>query len=70
MNQLIAAQASESDPTKRKQIFADIQILLQQDVPLIPLWQTKDFVFVKKGLSGVKLDPLQNLLYANIKAPN
>ncbi len=67
MNQLIAAQGKELDPTKRKQIYADIQNQLQQDVPLIPLWQTKDFVFAKKGMSGVNIDPLQNLLYSGMK---
>ena len=67
MNQLIAAQGKETDPTKRKQIYADIQNLIQQDVPLIPLWQTKDFVFAKKGMSGIKIDPLQNLLYSDMK---
>jgi peptide/nickel transport system substrate-binding protein len=67
MNQLITAQGKETDPTKRKQIYADLQTLIQQDVPLIPLWQTKDFVFAKKGMSGIKIDPLQNLLYSSMK---
>jgi peptide/nickel transport system substrate-binding protein len=67
MNQLIAAQAKESDPTKRQQIYADIQTQIQQDVPLIPLWQTKDFIFAKKGMTGVNIDPLQNLLYSDMK---
>jgi peptide/nickel transport system substrate-binding protein len=67
MNQLITDQGKESDPTKRKQIYADIQNQLIEDVPLIPLWQTKDFVFAKKGMSGIKIDPLQNLLYSEMK---
>ncbi|WP_310410376.1 ABC transporter substrate-binding protein [Chamaesiphon sp. OTE_8_metabat_110] len=67
MNQLIAAQGKESDPTKRQQIYTDIQNQIVQDVPLIPLWQTKDFVFVKKGMTGIKIDPLQNLLYSEMK---
>jgi peptide/nickel transport system substrate-binding protein len=67
MNQAIASQGRELDPTKRKQIYADLQSLLQQDVPLIPLWQTKDFVFAKQGMSGVTIDPLQNLLYSAMK---
>jgi peptide/nickel transport system substrate-binding protein len=67
MNQLITAQGKESEPTKRKQIYADIQSKLIEDVPLIPLWQTKDFVFAKKGMSGIKIDPLQNLLYSGMK---
>ncbi len=67
MNQLIAAQGKESDPAKRQQIYVDIQNQIIQDVPLIPLWQTKDFVFAKKGMSGINIDPLQNLLYSGMK---
>ena len=67
MNQLIAAQGKEANPAKRKQIYADIQTLIQQDVPLVPLWQTKDFVFAKKGMSGIAIDPLQNLLYSSMR---
>jgi peptide/nickel transport system substrate-binding protein len=67
MNQLITDQGKESDPTKRKKIYANIQTKLIEDVPLIPLWQTKDFVFAKKGMTGIKIDPLQNLLYSGMK---
>lgn len=67
MNQLITAQGKESDPTKRAKVYADIQSQLIQDVPLIPLWQTKDYVFARKGMSGVAIDPLQNLLYSDMK---
>ncbi len=67
MNQSIAAQGSERDPVKRQQIYADIQTQIQQDVPLIPLWQTKDFVFTRKGMTGVDIDPLQNLLYSGMQ---
>jgi peptide/nickel transport system substrate-binding protein len=67
MNKLIAAQGQEQNSVKRQAIYTDIQELLKQDVPLIPLWQTKDYVFVKKGIKGVKIDPLQNLLYSEIE---
>jgi peptide/nickel transport system substrate-binding protein len=67
MNQLIAAEGNEANPTKRQQIYADIQNQIVKDVPLIPLWQTKDFVFAKKGMSGIAIDPLQNLLYSSMK---
>jgi peptide/nickel transport system substrate-binding protein len=67
MNQLIAAQGKETNPAKRQQIYTDIQTQLQQDVPIIPLWQTKDFVFAKNGMSGINIDPLQNLLYSDLK---
>jgi len=66
MNKLIQQQRSEQNPEKRKQIFAEIQKLMAQDVPLIPLWQSKDFAFAKQGLQGVKLDPIQQLPFWEI----
>jgi peptide/nickel transport system substrate-binding protein len=67
MNQLIQQQRREQDPQKRKEIFGEIQQLMAQDVPIIPLWQSKDFAFAKQGLQGVKLDPIQQLPFWDIK---
>jgi peptide/nickel transport system substrate-binding protein len=61
MNQLIQQQRTEQDSQKRKQIFAEVQDLLAKDVPLIPIWQPKEYAFAKKGLQQVKLDPIQQL---------
>ncbi|MEW6494819.1 MAG: ABC transporter substrate-binding protein [Cyanobacteriota bacterium] len=61
MNQLIEQERTEQDPQKRKQIFAEIQDLLAKDVPVIPIWQPKEYAFAKKGLEQVKLDPIQQL---------
>ncbi|GAB4204351.1 MAG: ABC transporter substrate-binding protein [Coleofasciculaceae cyanobacterium] len=61
MNKLIEQERAEQDPEKRKQIFAEIQDLLAQDVPIIPIWQPKEYAFAKKGLEQVKLDPIQQL---------
>ncbi len=67
MNKLIDNQRQEQNPETRKKIFAEIQEKLAQDVPYVPLWQSKDYVFAQKGISNVKLDPSQNLIYKNIK---
>ena len=61
-NELIAAQQAEQDPEARKQIFKDLQTLLQQDVPYIPLWQNKDYVFAHAGVEGVAIQPTQQFL--------
>ncbi|HEY9611825.1 ABC transporter substrate-binding protein [Allocoleopsis sp.] len=61
INKLIEQERAEQDPQKRKQIFAEIQDLLAKDVPLIPIWQPKEYAFAKKGLQQVKLDPIQQL---------
>jgi peptide/nickel transport system substrate-binding protein len=61
LNQLIDKQRQEPNLTTRKAIFAQIQDLLAQDVPYIPLWQSKDYAFVQNGISGVIINPSQNL---------
>ncbi|MBD2778300.1 ABC transporter substrate-binding protein [Iningainema tapete] len=67
MNKLIEQQRQEQNPAVRKNIFAEIQAQLAADVPYIPLWQSKEFVFAQNGISGVQLDPTQNLIYKTIK---
>ncbi|MBW4671270.1 MAG: ABC transporter substrate-binding protein [Cyanomargarita calcarea GSE-NOS-MK-12-04C] len=67
MNKLIAQQRKEQNPEGRKKIFAEIQEKAATDVPYIPLWQNKDYVFAQKGVNGVQLDPTQNLIYKSIK---
>ena len=59
MNELIAQQRRELDPEKRKAIFGEIQTILAQDVPYIPLWQTKDFAFVQNSITGAIINPSQ-----------
>ncbi len=67
MNKLIEDQRKEQNPQVRNQIFANIQAQIATDVPYVPLWQNKDYVFARKGVSGVQLDPTQNLIYKTIK---
>lgn len=59
MNQLIDQQRQEQDATKRQKVFADIQDLLAQDVPFIPLWQRKEYAFAQPDIQGVRLEPTQ-----------
>ena len=67
MNQLIEQERKTQDPAKRKQIFAEIQEKVAQDVPYIPLWQNQDYIFAQKNVKGAQLDPTQNLIYENLK---
>ncbi len=67
MNQLIDQQRKESDLTKRNAIFAEIQNLLAEDVPYIPLWQTKDFAFAQNDIQGVIINPSQTFPFWTIK---
>jgi peptide/nickel transport system substrate-binding protein len=67
MNKLIDGQRKEQNAAARQKIFGDIQTQVATDVPYIPLWQNKDYVFAQKGISSVQLDPTQNLIYKTIK---
>ena len=66
-NQLIKQQRSERDPAKRKQEFSEIQDLLAEDVPYVPLWQNKDYVFAQGKLKGVEIQPSQQFLFSPIQ---
>ncbi|MEO1096004.1 MAG: ABC transporter substrate-binding protein [Cyanobacteria bacterium J06638_28] len=61
-NDLIAAQRQEQDSEARKAIFKEIQTLLKDDVPYIPLWQNKDYVFAQGSVEGVAIQPTQQFL--------
>ena len=67
MNDLIDQQRQESDLTKRKEIFAQIQTILVEEVPYIPLWQNKDYAFFHNNIEGVKINPSQQFPFWTIK---
>ena len=66
-NQLVAEQNAESDPEKRNVIFKQLQELMVEDVPYIPLWQVKDYVFTTNNVSAVDIQPNQQLLMWQIE---
>ncbi|NCR03881.1 MAG: peptide ABC transporter substrate-binding protein [Microcystis aeruginosa LG13-03] len=66
MNQLIAQSRRESNPAKRKQIFGKIQEILADEVPYIPLWQTKEYAFARHGITGVIINPSQTFPFWTI----
>ena len=69
-NELIKQSRLEQDPTKRQGIFLELQELLSQDVPYIPLWQTKDYAFAQNEIAGVTINPSQTFPLWTIKRTN
>lgn len=61
-NDLIAQQRAEQDSAARQAIIAKLQTMMAEEVPYVPLWQNKDFVFAKNGVSGVAIEPSQQFL--------
>ena len=58
-NQLIDQQRQIRDPKQRLKPLTELQAILAKDVPYIPLWQKKDYVFAQKGIKGIQLQPSQ-----------
>ena len=66
-NNLVRAQNAEQDADKRDDIFDDLQDLTVTDVPYVPLWQTKDYVFTTSDVSEVAIEPNQQFLLWQIE---
>ena len=68
INDLIAEQRREPDAEKRKAIFVKIQEILAEDVPYIPLWQTKEYAFAQTNINGVTINPSQTFPFWTISS--
>ncbi|ERN42288.1 ABC-type dipeptide transport system, periplasmic component [Rubidibacter lacunae KORDI 51-2] len=66
VNQLIEQQRGSQDPVARQELFAEIQAILAEEVPYIPLWQSKDYAFARKGIDGVTINPSQDFPFWTI----
>lgn len=67
MNELVELQRQEQNPEARQAILKEIQKILGEDVPYIPLWLDKDYVFARDNISGVSLEPSQQFPFWTIK---
>jgi peptide/nickel transport system substrate-binding protein len=66
-NQLIAQSREAQSSERRNQIFADLQTLLVEDVPFIPLWESKEFLFAQKNIRGAILQVTQKVPFWTLK---
>jgi peptide/nickel transport system substrate-binding protein len=65
-NHAIEEQRKTIDANTRQKLFIELQEILAADVPYIPLWQTKDYVFAQNGMTGVTINPSQNFAFWTI----
>ncbi|NJL87166.1 MAG: peptide ABC transporter substrate-binding protein [Leptolyngbyaceae cyanobacterium SM1_1_3] len=66
-NKLLSEERGNPDPEARNQVFKELQTLLGEDVPYIPLWQNKDYVFAQGEVKGVEIQPSQQFLLWQIE---
>jgi peptide/nickel transport system substrate-binding protein len=66
-NELIAQSRRTTDPAQRLVLLRELQQLLAADVPYIPLWQERQFVFARQDVQGVRLEPTQTFPFWLLK---
>jgi ABC-type transport system substrate-binding protein len=69
MDKLIAQARSISDPTQRQQLYSQIQTIMVQDAPIVPVFQIPMVAVTKPDVTGVNLDITQNMYYWLITPP-
>jgi peptide/nickel transport system substrate-binding protein len=60
VDELVVQGRTESDPSKRKQTYAELQKIVADDLPYINLWWGDNVLVHSKRLSSVELDPSGN----------
>jgi peptide/nickel transport system substrate-binding protein len=68
-NTLIDQQRQIREPKQRLKPLIELQNIVAKDVPYIPLWQKKDFVFAQKGINGIQILPSQQFPFWPISKP-
>ncbi|MBE9221639.1 peptide ABC transporter substrate-binding protein [Cyanobacterium stanieri LEGE 03274] len=66
VNELINNARSTNDPSQREQDLREIQEILAQEVPYIPIWQTKEYAFAQNNVEGVAINPSQTFPFSTI----
>ncbi len=66
-NELIAQSRRTTNTTERLRLLGELQKLMAADVPYIPLWQDRQFVFARRDVQGVRLEPTQTFPFWLLK---
>jgi ABC-type transport system substrate-binding protein len=69
MDKLIEQARVTSDPIIRNQLYGQIQKIMVEDAPLVPVWQGTNWAVTKPDVHGVVLDITQRIYYWLIESP-
>lgn len=69
MDKLIAQARSITDSAQRAQLYKQIQKIMVNDAPIVPVYQGKAWAVTKPDVAGVSLDITQNMYYWLITPP-
>jgi len=66
-NQLASDQGAETDAAKRAEIFGELQDIMVEEVPYVPMWQNTDYMFATADVRGATIEPNQQFLMWQIE---
>ena len=64
---LIQEARKSTDPVEREQTLKELQGIIAEDVPFIPLWENQAFLFAQKTIANVGLEPTQHINFSLLK---
>lgn len=67
--ELLDKAVAETDETKRKEYYKEIQEDVYEHVPYIPIYFADGFIGVKKGAGGIDIYPTSHHDYSNVFVP-
>jgi peptide/nickel transport system substrate-binding protein len=63
MDELIKEARSITDPVRRGELYSQIQKIMVEDCPIVPVYQGTAWAVTKPDVTGVNLDITQNMYY-------
>ncbi len=67
VNQLLDNQRTTTDAAERQQMLTELQDTLAKDVPFIPLWSNKDYLFAQGYVEGAAVLPTSQIPFKTLK---
>jgi peptide/nickel transport system substrate-binding protein len=60
---LLDRATSSRDDQQRRELYAEAQRILADDVPYISLWYKTNFIIARRNLAGLRLTPLADYAF-------
>ena len=70
IDRLLQAAATESDQTKRRILYVQVQQILAKEMPTLPLWFLDSVVIYNRRIHGVQASPSGNFYFLETATPH
>jgi peptide/nickel transport system substrate-binding protein len=70
IDKLYSLALGENEPKKRKEIYLSIEKILDEEMPVIPLYYDEAVFFVHRNVQGLKGNPMNLPVLKLVTKPN